>query len=289
VQYTDSGALAVDTVNTVGLTASDIVLSAGGTLTLAQNVAATTGDVRLVTTADVNQTSGALTANNLGVIAATGVALAQSSNNAANVAILNATSGDVSYRDSDGFAIGTVTALGAFTPAVNGISSANGNVTLNAGGAVTQTQAVTAQGLELLGTGPYTLTSASNDVVTLAGSVTNAVQYTDTNAFTVGTVNTVGLSASDIVLSAGGTLGLSQNLAATTGDVRLITTADVNQTGGAVTANNLGVIAVSGVSLSSATNNAATLAISNATSGNVSYRDTDGFAIGTVTARSRRP
>src|SRR6185369_15537648 len=192
VQYTDTNAFTVGSVNTVGLSASDIVLSAGGTLGLAQNLAATTGDVRLVTTANVNQTGGAVTANNLGVIAVSGVSLSSATNNAATLAISNATSGNVSYRDADGFDIGTVSALGAFTPAVSGISNANGNVTLSSGGAVTQTQAISAQGLELLGTGPYTLTNGGNNVVTLAGSVSGAVQYTDADALTVGTVNTVG-------------------------------------------------------------------------------------------------
>ena len=88
------------------------MLSAGGQLTLADNLAATSADVRLVTTADVNQTGGAVTANNLGVRAATGVALAQSGNNASMVAMLDRTSGSVNYRDSDGFAIGRWGALG---------------------------------------------------------------------------------------------------------------------------------------------------------------------------------
>ena len=51
------------------------------------------------------------------------------------------TTGDISYRDTDGFAIGTVNTAGV---------SSTGNVTLNAGAAVTQTAAISAAGLELL-------------------------------------------------------------------------------------------------------------------------------------------
>ena len=68
--------------------------------------------------------------------------VAAATNNVGSLAILNSNSGAVSYRDLDGFAIGTVTAFDAFTPAVSGISNATRNVTLTAGGAVTQAGAL---------------------------------------------------------------------------------------------------------------------------------------------------
>ena len=291
VQYTDANALTVGQVNaTVGLTASDIVLATGGigtdNLTLAQNVSAGAGDVRLVTAGALTQTGTAtITADELGVRAQTGVTLANG-NNASTIAIVNGTGNAVSYTDTDGFAIGTVGTLGAFT-SVSGITNSGNNVTLTAGGAVTQTQAISAAGLELLGAGSYTLTDTGNNVVTLAGNVGGAVQYTDADALTVGQVNTTGLTAADIVIETrsallADVLTLAQNVNAGNGDVRLVTGASVNQTGGAITADELGVRAQAGVSLTRPGNNANTLAIANITGNAVSYTDTDGFAIGTV-------
>lgn len=83
------------------------------------------------------------------------------------------------------------------------ITAGAGDVRLTSGGAVTQGAAgsITADGLELLGTGPYTLTNTGNDVVTLAGNVTNAVTYLDRSDLTIGTVTTVGLSTTDSAIS----------------------------------------------------------------------------------------
>ncbi len=79
------------------------------------------------------------------------------------------------------------------------------NLTLNSGGTVTQDPSapITASGLELLGTGPFTLDNTSNNISTLAGNTTGAISYTDADAFSVGTVNsTVGLqSPGDISLT----------------------------------------------------------------------------------------
>ncbi len=249
VQYSDTNGFTVGVVNTAGLTTTGVVLSAGGTLTLAENLSGGTGDVRIITTANVNQTGGVITANNLGVRAATGINLGML-NDANTVAVSNSTSGNVVYTDTDGFTIGTVGALGAFTPAVSGIDNSTSpgrNVTLNAGGAVTQATAadnVTAAGLELLGAGSYTLTNVGNDVATIAASGPSEVKFTNSGALIVGTVNaTAGMNVGgDIELTtlggAAGTLTISNDITTTNnGNViinnagQLSVNADINADG----------------------------------------------------------
>ncbi|WP_109119163.1 filamentous hemagglutinin N-terminal domain-containing protein, partial [Azospirillum sp. TSO22-1] len=84
------------------------------------------------------------------------------------------------------------------------LSVGSKNLTLNTTGAVSQSAAITAGGLELLGSGAtYTLTNAGNAVTTLAGS-TGMVNLTDSTSLTVGTVNTTGLTTTDaLTLSLG--------------------------------------------------------------------------------------
>ncbi len=120
-------------------------------------------------------------------------------------------------------------AAGSGGIAFNGALNMNGNnLTLNSGGAVTQAAAgnIAASGLELLGTGPYTLTNAANNITTLAGNTTGAISYTDANSFTVGTVNSVGLqSQGDITLNASGSgnITVANNISKTAGAAATLT------------------------------------------------------------------
>ena len=104
--------------------------------------------------------------------------------------------------------------------AINGaISGATRNLTLNTSGKVTQGAAISVAGLELLGTGgTYTLNHGSNAITTLAGNAA-AVSFTESNGFTVGTVNsTSGLATTgDLALMANGPLTVSQAVSSTSG------------------------------------------------------------------------
>ncbi|WP_431095962.1 MBG domain-containing protein [Polaromonas aquatica] len=82
--------------------------------------------------------------------------------------------------------------------AVNGALTAS-ELTLSTAGTSTQSAAITATGLELLGSGSHTLNNAGNAVTTLAGNTGN-VDYSQAGALTIGTVNTAGLTASGKVL-----------------------------------------------------------------------------------------
>ena len=68
-------------------------------------------------------------------------------------------------------------------------------LTLTSNGPVTQTAAIVASQLELLGTASFTLTSAGNDVDVLAVDISGSVSYADANDLTIGTVgSTVGIT-----------------------------------------------------------------------------------------------
>jgi CHAT domain-containing protein len=120
------------------------------------------------------------------------------------------TTNDIKYTDANGFDIGTVNTT-------NGITAPGKNVTLTAGGAVTQTEAITASGLELLGGGSYSLTNTNNNISTLAANTSNFIKYTDTDGFAIGTVgSTDGISApgKNVTLTAGGAVTQTQAITA---------------------------------------------------------------------------
>jgi hypothetical protein len=119
---------------------------------------------------------------------------------------------------------GNITLQTAGVIAVNGgltvgDSGATKNLTLNGAGngptssSISQTAAIKAAGLELLGTNTtHTLTNTGNDIKKLAGN-TGTVSLTNNAAFGIDTVNTVGLT--------------------TSGNTTLNSTADVTQASGA--------------------------------------------------------
>jgi filamentous hemagglutinin family protein len=96
---------------------------------------------------------------------------------------------------------GNITLLTAGSIAVNTALTVGGtnNLTLNGAGAnsaITQTAAIKAAGLELLGANAtHTLTNAGNDIKKLAGE-TKTVSLTNNANFAIDTVNTVGLTTS---------------------------------------------------------------------------------------------
>lgn len=102
--------------------------------------------------------------------------------------------------------------------ALNGaVNVDSNNLTLNTAGSVSQTAALTANNLALLGGGNFTLTHTGNNVATLAGS-TGSVSYRDADTLAIGTVGgTSGITAAGTVDigTQGGNLSLAQNVKTT--------------------------------------------------------------------------
>ncbi|WAS05405.1 hypothetical protein LQF76_00505 [Gloeomargaritales cyanobacterium VI4D9] len=161
----------------------------------------TLNDVKIQTKENIIITSpGNVIQNNNGGLFATTAGKGLQLNGAGNYTLTNPNNdiatlaakntGNISYRDANGFVVGTV-------GTVNGISIGTKNITLSAEGAVTQTQAIIANGLELTGTNAtYTLTNTGNNVTTLAANTNNNLSFTDSNALIIGTVGaTNGINA----------------------------------------------------------------------------------------------
>ena len=278
VSYRDTNALSVGTVNTtVGITTggNNLTLQTGGTLTLNNVIAAGAGNVTLNSAGAVTQGAGnSITAAGLELLGAGPFTLTDSANDVSTLAA--STTGVISYRDATGFSIGTVNTT-------TGITTGGNNLTLQAGGAVTQTQTVTASGLELLGSGPYTLTNSGNDVATLAANTTGAISYRDTNALSIGTVNSIGVKTggNNLSVQTGGTLTLNQKVIVGAGNVTLNSAGAVTQgAGNSITGAGLELLGSGPFTLTDSGNDVTTLAAS--TTGIVSYRDTNGFDVGTV-------
>jgi CHAT domain-containing protein len=234
IKYTDTDGFDIGTVNsTNGISApgKNVTLTAGGAVTQTQAI-----------------TANILTLTGTG----TGSFDLGTQNNDVNKLTATTVNQDVKFKDSNGFTVGDST---------TGIAVGTGNVTLEAGGLVDQNKAITASGLELLGSGSYDLTDTNNNINTLAANTTNDIKYTDTNGFVVGTVNTTnGISApgKNVTLTAGGAVTQTQKI--TTGGLEL------SGSGNYTFAN--------------VSNNVQTLTVK--TTGNVNYQDADALSFNTV-------
>jgi hypothetical protein len=309
-----------------GVTTSsgNIVLNAPN-LTLNAAVDAGAATVGLTSGGAVSQTAtGVITAGNLGVNAASNVALDTDVNQVSGtLATHNTTAGAViQFRDGAGLTVGTVPALGLFA-ATTGVTSTNGDITLcgpnltlnapvNSGtadvrltsmGAITQSAAgtITAANLGLLAAGNVLLTTTVNQVAgnfaahdSAAGAV---IEFQDGVGFTVGAETPLSCFASATgvtttngnVTLCGQFLTLANAVNAGSGTVRLDSDGAVTENNGvSITAANLGVTAAGDIRLDatgSANAVGGTFAASDTGAGNViQFQDTAGFTVGTIAA-----
>ena len=181
VSVVENSGFGIGTVNTVGLsTSGNITLSSTGTVTQLQALAAS--GLELLGTGGTYQ------------LATTGNA----------ITTLAGTTGAISFLDNSGFGIGTVNTVGLST---------SGNLTLVSTGAVTQSQNISAAGLELAGTGgSFVLSRSTNSIPVLATNIGSANLGTS-GALEVGTVGTAGVTTTgNLTLTTGGAVTQSQAL-----------------------------------------------------------------------------
>jgi filamentous hemagglutinin family protein len=192
------------------------------------------------------------------------------------------------FRDDTGFAVGTVDGVAGLT--VAGTAGGDNNIIeLVSNGTVTQSGAMNAEGLLLLGTGTFTLTNASNNLPVLAINGATRADVRSTGDWSIGSLTscapaatpTAGISnVTDLclVVDAGSTLTqtssiLATNLALTGGGAFTLTT-DTNDvsvlaanTAGAVEFNDANLLTVgtacgvTGITLTGATLADATLTL----------------------------
>jgi hypothetical protein len=116
---------------------------------------------------------------------------------------------------------GPIAVFGSTLAINSALTATNSNITLGATTAITQTAAITANGLALIGAGAATLTNAGNSINTIAGGTSSvrigALNFNNNKALTVGTVGTAGIFSTAAI-----------ELATSSGDV--ILTEPVNST-----------------------------------------------------------
>ncbi|MGS0757567.1 hypothetical protein ACVBEH_24710, partial [Roseateles sp. GG27B] len=186
-----------------------------------------------------------------------------------------------------------VSPSGSLLSALDGVSAlgAGKNITLDtSAGIVTQAASknLTATGLALRGDAAYTLTNTANTIAQLAASAgAGVIRYVDADGLAVGTVNgTPGITRSgDVSLrNETGDITLAQSLSLGAQALRLQSqTGAVTQTGGTISAANLGVQAQGNIALGSA-NTVSTGFAANSTAGDVLFKNMQGYQITGFTA-----
>ena len=143
---------------------------------------------------------------------------------------------------------GPVTFYGAAIAISTALNATNSDINLYATVSVTQSAAVTANGLGLHGTGTFTLNNTANNVATIAGGESGtrlgSLSFTDASGgLTIGTVSTkTGIFASGTVFveTLSGNINLSQSISTTnTSSTAITLNADKNTAISALTGGNI--------------------------------------------------
>ena len=151
------------------------------------------------------------------------------------------------------------------------ITSPTSSLVLNTTGGVTQTAAIAATNLDLLGTGgAFTLANASNNITTLAGNAGTVVLADLATNLSIGSVfGTSGLNAASLTLSDSGSGGISQTQAISVSGTSSFTTSASN----------------AAITLGSANLLTGAVSLNTGTSGNASLTNNQGTLLGASTVR----
>ncbi|MBE0612734.1 MAG: hypothetical protein IH604_03600, partial [Burkholderiales bacterium] len=219
---------------TASASSSDILLEAVGTSGIRTDATiGTSGSTTLRASSGgaITQTGGSILATGgansalrlLGNAVTSTVANLSSTTNDINglVVDLSGATSKLSYRDANGFNIGSLSkpiTQGGGSVNHDGITvgtaagAGNNTLTLNAFGAVTQSQKITAGAMQLLGgtSVSYTLTNALNDITTLAASTAGSISYRDANSYAVGSVSSTNYFSVATIPTGGSTNGTTE-------------------------------------------------------------------------------
>jgi filamentous hemagglutinin family protein len=315
ISIVNASGISVDSVATsVGIvrTGNVALRTLSGDITLAQGIS--TGDAKLTlqSTGLVSQAAGkTIHAVGLELLGTGAFTLIESTNEVVRIAIGGSaghagTDGAVSYVNATALQVDQVNAsvgvarsgdvsLSALSGVLRlneAINTGAANLTLHSNAAVTQAagKAISAGGLELKGSGSFTLADAGNNVARLAmasgGASDGAIQYLDADALAVDTVNSVGASRSgDVSLrSLMGDITLAQPLSLPGKTLRLDSAAGaVTQSGGKISAADLGLRAAGNIALNQSNAVSGKVAARSET-GDVLLQNANGYVIGNVAA-----
>jgi|GEM_PF-2328881 len=224
--------------------AGDIALSAGGAISLANNLTAADGDIDLraagavshATSANVQVTADALVVTTL-ADAGAAIDLSATTNTVDSVSLRSLTNdgtapaaGGIRFASTTSFSVAAVETLG--------------DLVLDADATVSQTGAIISDGLGLTGTGTFDLTHSANDVQRFASDATGDVDLTVATALRLGIVNPTGVNTggADLTLVA-----LSFDADGNTIDTRSATAGDA---GGNVSITTTGGLTIAGMNTS---------------------------------------
>jgi filamentous hemagglutinin family protein len=228
--------------------------------------------IALTTDGQVTQSTSALDLVSTSSLVLRGAGRYSLENNANLVAVLAAsltggggTPSTVVINDADGLVIGSFDGVSGVTLGTGGVVGQDLCISLVTG-SLTQTQAIVANGLAVLGGASATLTNAGNDIAQLAANTTGTIRYSDSNDFAVGTASGV----NGITTGTGGGAVCSLVLSG----------ANITQTQ-AITTNWLCVLATDGVVLTNAGNSVNILegSVANNT-GTFAFRNAGALSIG---------
>ena len=272
-----------------GNTTGNLVIDGGPALTLTGNVTAesTGGSQAVKLQADaINQTGGVVTANSLSLIGLNG---SVTLNQANQVGVLTGSAtGDLSFTDAQALTVNdvisgnltlTTTGSGNGITLTGDLSSAAGQIaTLVSAAGIDQTSgSITADELTGSSVGDTSLTGGNNQILTLeAFQATGNFSLTDARALTVSGADVSTLGFTGVTAGEGGTAGnltltttgvnsnltLASNLNASSGNAQIVTlvsSGTINQTGGAITADELTGSSVGDTTLARSNNSVGTL------------------------------
>ncbi|MEQ9407589.1 MAG: hypothetical protein RIK87_07665 [Fuerstiella sp.] len=287
-----------DTVNVTGMAQFN---AAAGLIDLNQlNVTGSIGVTALTTATLVNASTVDLKASTVGTdldVTATTGNITDSGNLLINgTSTLNAP-GDILLDSADNNFIGAVTiSNGAAaklvdkTDLVLGPVNITDNLMLVVAGNVTQNAAITARGLALMVQGTTVLNDANNNVVQFAADNGGDTSYQDADGIVVGSVGVGTMLITGAEIASGGIelcilsgdIQIAQLIRAAT-DVRLqADNGRVFESGpGHIQSSGLGVRAQGDVTLQAAANDVARFSAVSV-GGNVTFRESTGFTVGTV-------